>query len=387
MRKAIWKWLTLALCAVMLVTSAAAAEEGLHVEPVSEPVAALGPVLLQGTMKWEGETLLLNDTDQGEVIVHIAQETRILNAVTGASMAKTALKDGEAVYIYVSPAMTMSLPPQTTAVLILAKIPADFAVPAYQQVAAVDVVNQSGITVTTLDGTQLTVPASATVTPYLTKNVVTYRDLIPGTEFLAWRSGTTVEKVMLFPYEGLPFTDVEKGSTFYDAISFVTGKGIMQGGKDGSFGVKYALTRAELVCALYAMAGSPAVTQSVPNFSDLQSGGNYLDALTWAVGNQIVTGYSDNTFRPQNSVSRQQMATFLYRWEQHQGGGFEGAWMFLLDYPDRDSIASFAYEGVAWCSMNGILTGRADGTLAPAANVNRGAAAAMIQRYLELEKK
>ena len=56
--------------------------------------------------------------------------------------------------------------------------------------------------------------------------------------------------------------------------------------------------------------------------------------------------------------------------------------MFQLDYPDRESISEYAYESVAWCSVNGVLTGRSDGTLAPNATVTRAAAAAMFQRYL-----
>ena len=85
----------------------------------------------------------------------------------------------------------------------------------------------------------------------------------------------------------------------------------------------------------------------MPDFTDVQGGGDYINALTWAVGNKLVSGYRDNTFRPDTPVTRQQMAVFLYRWEQHRGGGFKGAWMFLLDYPDRDSISDYAYEGVA----------------------------------------
>ncbi|MPM94983.1 hypothetical protein SDC9_142132 [bioreactor metagenome] len=73
---------------------------------------------------------------------------------------------------------------------------------------------------------------------------------------------------------------------------------------------------------------------------------------------------------------------FLYRWEQHRGGGFQGAWMFLLDYPDRDSVSEYAYEGVAWCVTNNVLSGRSDGTLAPGASVTRAAASAMLERYL-----
>ena len=206
--------------------------------------------------------------------------------------------------------------------------------------------------------------------------------MIPGTWFLTWSDGGAVSRAVLFPYDGLPFTDVAKNYWAYDEILDVTSKGLMRCGETLEFRPADALTRAEMVQALYHMAGCPMVIQSMPNFTDVQGGGDYINALTWAVGNKLVGGYGDNTFRPDAPVTRQQMAVFLYRWEQHRGGGFQGAWMFLLDYSDRDSISDYAYEGVAWCTTNGILTGRSDGTLAPRAVVTRAAAAAMMQRYL-----
>ena len=170
----------------------------------------------------------------------------------------------------------------------------------------------------------------------------------------------------------------------YQDILACASEGLLSGDQSLAFRPGEALTRAELVKALYHMAGCPAVIQSMPAFTDVKSG-DYISALTWAVGNKLVSGYADNTFRPDAPVTRQQLAAFLYRWEQHRGGGFQGAWMFLLDYTDRDSISDYAYEGVAWCTMNGVLTGRSDGTLAPGAPVTRAAAAVMLQRYLGLQ--
>ncbi|KAF5068733.1 S-layer homology domain protein [anaerobic digester metagenome] len=378
MKKRICKLVSLLLCAVMLAIPAAA------VATEETQIAPLGPVLLTGTLS-QGEkgSLLLSNQERGDTILHISDETRILNAVSGEPVALDKIRDGETAYVYAGPAMTLSLPPQTTAVLILTKIPADFAVPSYQQVAAVNTVNDDGITVTTQEGKQMTIPASAKVTPYLTKNIVTFRDLIPGTWFLAWNgSNGAVEKAMLFAYDGLPFTDVTADHWAYDDILSASSKGLLNCDKMLAFRPSEALTRAEMVKALYQMAGSPVVIQSMPKFTDVQNGGDYINALTWAVGNKLVGGYSDNTFRPDAPVTRQQLAVFLYRWEQHRGGGFQGAWMFQLDYPDRESISEYAYESVAWCSVNGVLTGRSDGTLAPNATVTRAAAAAMFQRYL-----
>lgn len=378
MKKRIRGLLSLLLCAAMLAVPAAGAEAE---EPASP--APLGPILLEGTVKRTDDgALLLTEKDGNQVIVRFGETTYVVDATTGEAAGMDGVKDGDTVGMYVGPAMAMSYPPQTWAVLILRNLPKDTPVPVYGQVAAVDTVNESGAALTTREGERMTVPFDAKVTPYLTKNFVTYRDLIPGAWFLAWTSGAAASRVMIFPYDGLPFTDVAKGYWAYDDILAATSKGLLRCNAALAFRPGDALTRAEMVKALYQMAGSPAVIQSMPGFTDVQSGGDYVSALTWAVGNKLVSGYADNTFRPDDPVSRQQLAVFLYRWEQHRGGGFQGAWMFLLNYPDRESIADYAYEGVAWCSMNGILTGRSDGTLAPGVFVTRAAAAAMLQRYL-----
>lgn len=377
MRKRIFKLLSLLLCVAMLAIPAAGANGS------GTQTAPLGLKLLEGTLSRGTDGLLsLSDGSGEKTVVHLSESTRVLDAQTGAAADLDSVKDGETVRIYVRPAMTLLPPAEAVAVLVLCDLPKETPAPIYRQVAAVDAVDESGITVTTSEGGQMTVSSSAKVTPYQTKNVVTYRDLIPGTWFLTWSDGGAVSRAVLFPYDGLPFTDVAKNYWAYDEILDVTSKGLMRCGETLEFRPADALTRAEMVQALYHMAGCPMVIQSMPNFTDVQGGGDYINALTWAVGNKLVGGYGDNTFRPDAPVTRQQMAVFLYRWEQHRGGGFQGAWMFLLDYSDRDSISDYAYEGVAWCTTNGILTGRADGTLAPGPIVTRAAAAAMLQRYL-----
>lgn len=377
MRKRIFKLLTLLLCVAMLAVPAAGANDG------GVKSAPPGPKLLEGTLSRGADGLLrLTDGSGEETIVHLNETTCVVSAKTEAAADLDLVKDGQTVQMYVRPAMTLLPPEESVAEVILCDLTKGKPAPSYQQVAAVDTVDENGITVTTREGRRIMVSSSASVTPYRTKNMVTYRDLIPGTWFLSWLDGAAISRVVLFPYDGLPFPDVAKDDWAYDEILGVTSKGLMRCDKSLEFRPVDALTRAEMVQALYQMAGSPMVLQSMPDFTDVQGGGDYINALTWAVGNNMVGGYGDNTFRPDAPVTRQQMAVFLYRWEVHRGGGFQGMWMLLLDYPDRDNISDYAYEGVAWCTVNGILTGRSDGTLAPRAVVTRAAAATMMQRYL-----
>lgn len=378
MRKRIFKLLPLLLCVAMLAVPAAGANDG------GTKSIPPGPQLLEGTLSRGADGLLrLTDGSGEETIVHLSETTCVVSAKTEAEADLDSVKDGQPVQIYVRPAMTLFPPAESVAELILCDLTKEKPAPSYQQVAVVDTVDENGITVTTSEGRRITVSSSAGVTPYRTKNTVTYRDLIPGTWFLSWLDGAAVDRVVLLPYDSLPFPDVAKDYWAYKEILGVTSKGLMRCDESLEFHPVDALTRAEMVQALYQMAGCPMVLQSMPDFTDVQGGGDYINALTWAVGNKLVGGYRDNTFRPDAPVTRQQMAVFLYRWEVHRGGGFQGMWMLLLDYPDRDDVSDYAYESVAWCTVNRILTGRPDGTLAPRAIVTRAAAAAMMQRYLD----
>lgn len=382
MRKHILKLTALLLCAALLAIPAAAVE--------GDAATLAAPVLMHGTVSHEGSNLILDNTAEGSangsVVIRISDATLVLDAGTGSPAAPADIKDGDTIYAYVGPAMTLSLPPQTTAALILVNPPSNGAVPVFYQVVSVEKVDNAGITVSTDRGETVTVPSTASISPYLTKNAVTYRDLTPGTRFLAWSENDSISRVLLFASQGLPYTDVTEDSFAYGAISELSAKGIMSGTSATAFSPSAGMTRADVVLALYRLAGSPEMTQSAPSFTDVAKDSAYVDALTWAVGNEIAGGYSDNTFRPTQPVTRQQMAVFIYRWEQHQGGGFVGNWMFLLDYTDRTDISDFAYEGVAWCTMKGVLSGRSDKTLAPKETVTRAAAAVMLQRYMALER-
>lgn len=139
-------------------------------------------------------------TYSGEVLFHIDSEnTRILDAVTGLPVALEDLEAGSSFVAYLGPAMTMSLPPQTTPELILVQIPEDFRAPLY--VTAGDAVKeQDGAQVlTTQDGAEYTVAEDAEVSPFLTKNIVTLADIEAGSKCLIWLDDSDqVTKLVLF---------------------------------------------------------------------------------------------------------------------------------------------------------------------------------------------
>ena len=99
-----------------------------------------------------------------------------------------------------------------------------------------------------------------------------------------------------------------------------------------------------------------------------------------------IIDFADGGFGQDVYVSREQLAAFLYREVQHQGGGFTGMWYFPLNYPDIEELGAFADEAMHWCVMTGVLQGTADGRLAPKATADRAQLSAILHRYLTVEK-
>lgn len=206
MKRTLQKVFALLLCAAILVVPAFAAGES------GESTGETGPVMVWGTLTWldDGGLLLQNDSETSinEVILH-GESIICLDAVTGEPIDIKSLKDGDTVYAWVSPVMTMSLPPHATAYLILGNIPADYRVPMYYEIAAANVTGTdrdtqmpTSVELTAVGGGVFTVTDEATLTPYLTKNVVTLGDLVPGTRVLVWsNSRGEAERVLVFPYE------------------------------------------------------------------------------------------------------------------------------------------------------------------------------------------
>ena len=200
MKKRILQCLSLVLCAALLSIPAAAAETE------EETPARLGPVAYWGTVTWIDEDSFLLDRGERDdlsdaVVVHVG-DAPYLDAVTGNTLNLDTLEDGDTVYVWVGPAMMLSMPPQSAASLILGNIPADYAVPQYYEITGSVITEASAVLSVAGSNDTVTVPASAQVTPYLTRNLVTLADLVPGTRILVWSDAKgTPEKVLVFAYE------------------------------------------------------------------------------------------------------------------------------------------------------------------------------------------
>ena len=181
------------------VSGAIESAEGSQPEKM-EAVRIYGPV----THMEDGRLSIDNQSDAssaGEIILNVSQEsTYVLDAVSGMPMALEDIRDGDTVYAYIGPAMTMSLPPMTNAAVIFANIPADFKVPDYVEVKSVVTDAQTSHTVLTgADGTEYTLSEDCEIFPYLTRNIVTLDDLTQGRKAAVWSDeDNTATRIMVF---------------------------------------------------------------------------------------------------------------------------------------------------------------------------------------------
>lgn len=152
--------------------------------------------------------------------------------------------------------------------------------------------------------------------------------------------------------KNFPFTDVSKNDGCYDAVDYLYSKGIMNGTSSTKFSPNGELTRAMVVTILYRAQGEPAVHTS-GSFKDVAAGCYYTEAVEWAAANNIVKGFTDGTFKPDKSVTREQLAAFLSRFAQYNDAKIIEADGQL----STDAVVSgWARKNVEWAVAEGILT-------------------------------
>ncbi|MBE6997689.1 MAG: hypothetical protein E7427_05920 [Ruminococcaceae bacterium] len=174
------------------------------------------------------------------------------------------------------------------------------------------------------------------------------------------------------------FDDVDDGAWYAPFVRRALERGVMQGMGDGVFAPDLPISRAMAVTALWARAGrSAAAGEATAPFSDVDDGAWYAPAVRWAAGAGIALGYPDGTFRPERTVTRQELAVLLCRAAGADLDGAEGA---LPEYADAQDIAPWARPAVQWLTQRGVLTGRGGGVFAPAQAATRAEMCAVLAR-------
>lgn len=179
---------------------------------------------------------------------------------------------------------------------------------------------------------------------------------------------------------GLPFLDIAPGAWCYDAVRYVYETGLMNGTSATTFTPNASTTRGMIVAILYRLESEPAAGLS--GFTDVDPSAYYASAVAWASANGIVNGYEDNTFRPGNRITREQLAAFLYRYVRYKGGDVSDR-ADLSGYADAGQIASYALEPLQWANARGLVNGTSPTTLTPGGSATRAQAAVILTRLME----
>ena len=185
----------------------------------------------------------------------------------------------------------------------------------------------------------------------------------------------------LNPTPNVDFLDVSRTDWFYYDVRYVCENGLMNGTSRNRFSPYGTATRGMLVTILYRMENEPRCFGSAA-FSDVKPGAYYEKAVVWASQNNIVSGYTDGTFRPDAPVTREQLASILYRYTLYRGQDVSaGETTSLTGYGDAQAVSSYALPAMRWACGTGILQG-ANGKLNPSGLATRAQLAAMLHRYL-----
>ncbi len=178
------------------------------------------------------------------------------------------------------------------------------------------------------------------------------------------------------------FQDVREGDWYYEIVTEAAGLGLVNGVGFGIFAPNNTATRAQATKILWAMAGSP---EDCPpsQFPDVKETDWFAPAIAWAKENSVVNGYKNGSFGPNDSITRQDLVTVIYRYS----GAIQEDLSALEDFTDGESVSLYARAALAWALEQGILTGYNDATLKPKKNVTRAEMAAIMVRYCNSAEK
>ena len=182
-----------------------------------------------------------------------------------------------------------------------------------------------------------------------------------------------------------PYNDVIEGDWFYDAALYMYEHGVMIGMGEEKFAPNTDLSRAMMLQILYNLAGNPDVS-GLPNpFDDVPEGMWFADAIKWACANDITIGYGDGNFGINDPVTNEQLARFIYSFQQSSGKKPPD---ILMDYthPDWDMISGWAKNAVNVLTIQGIFRDWPGIYFNPQTPASREAVASALYRYLSAAK-
>ena len=180
-------------------------------------------------------------------------------------------------------------------------------------------------------------------------------------------------------YTDLPFYDVDGNVWYYDDVLYAYINGYMDGLSAGQFAPNQNTTRAQIVTILWRLTGEPRAMKS-NKFNDVPSNAYYDKAVSWAVEAGVVNGFDAKTFKPNDYVTREQLAAILYRYAEYMNLSTRGA-SNLLKYDDYYQIGTWARDAMAWANYHGLINGVSYSRIDPKGNATRAQVAAILHRF------
>ncbi|MBR5926112.1 MAG: S-layer homology domain-containing protein, partial [Firmicutes bacterium] len=181
--------------------------------------------------------------------------------------------------------------------------------------------------------------------------------------------------------KGNCFADVTPDDWYYESIDYFVSEGITNGVGNNYMDPNGSLSRAMLVTMLYRLAGGPEV-KTPAEFTDVAEGLWYSDSVAWAAEQGIVTGFPDGSFKPDQNVSREDLACIVYRSDKNAEGARLTDENRLFEYSDYKQIYAYAAEAVRWALDHDLLV-TDPGQIKPKADATRAVTLEMLYRQIK----
>ena len=194
------------------------------------------------------------------------------------------------------------------------------------------------------------------------------------------------------PEPTLQFADVSQDAWYASSVQAAAEKGIINGWVNESgqqvFNPDGTVTRGQLITMLWRIQGSPQADTSTKTFSDVTYSKYYGDAIRWARATKIVEGYGNNTFKPENPITREEIAIMVANFANRMDGKNPTSdGVKLSAFPDAKQVDTWAQSSLSWAVDKGIITGWKDSSnkawLKPTNTATRAEAATILLRYLD----
>lgn len=328
-------------------------------QPVSAPTTVEDSAVLPASVLYYGRVenivrqsdgairqLHLSSQRYGDYVMNISDETLWIDSGACAKSDPATLEEGESLYIFHSPVATMSMPPQSSAIAVVRNIPMDVGCAQYHKVEAVSAENGT-VQITTDNGGLHILADDETGLSSYDGAEVTLDDIQAGDAVMAWYSAiaesypaqTHASHLMLLPRQE-----------------------------------SKVLTRGELVAMLHTQAGNPTVNYAM-QYTDVAQDHPYAEAIRWATSEQLVSGYDNGAFGPEDTLSREQLVTILWR---AQGSPMLMDYPGLSEFSDVSQISSFAQPALCWAHQQGLLSWVEGDTFSPQSPATSAQADAML---------